>query len=52
MRSNIVVYLDAIAPFKRMLKLGLITPEEYIKIEEKLYQKYGLNSSSIYRQIT
>ena len=42
-------YKSAMEQAKAMLNKGLITIEEYAIIDTKIAEKYGLNSSTIYR---
>lgn len=49
MSSNIIDYINAMVQAKRMYKMGLINDEEYLIIEDKMAEKYGLNSLSLYR---
>jgi hypothetical protein len=49
--ENILNYKTAVAVFKKWLRDGLINASEFSAIETKTAEKYGLNSSSIYRTI-
>jgi len=49
MKQNTINYLNAMAQAKLMLKNGIITEKEYLKIEQKMAQKYSLNLLSLYR---
>ena len=46
---QILLYRTTMAAVKEMLKKGLISAEEYAIIDTKIAEKYGLNSSTIYR---
>lgn len=46
---QILLYRSTMAAVKIMLDQGLISPEEYAIIDTKIAEKYGLNSSTIYR---
>ena len=49
MKRNEIDYLNAIAQAKAMLKRRLINEKEYLKIEQRMAQKYSLNNLSLYR---
>ena len=49
-RSRLERYLAAIFQAKRMLSMGILTPEDYAKIDTKMAEKYGISSCSIYRE--
>ncbi len=49
MKDNEIKYMNSIAQAKIMLQKGIITSEEFLKIEEKLAAKYSLNKLSTYR---
>lgn len=49
MNDNEIKYLNAMAQARSMIKQGLITEKEFIKIESKMAEKYSLNELSIYR---
>lgn len=46
---QILLYRTTMAAVKNMLEKGLISAEEYAIIDTKFAEKYGLNSSTIYR---
>lgn len=46
---QILLYRSTMAAVKIMLDQGLISPEEYAIIDTIIAEKYGLNSSTIYR---
>ena len=43
-------YKTSLKQAKTMLERGLISADDYAKIDTKLAQKYGINSCSIYAQ--
>lgn len=47
--SKIRLYKNTMAWVKLLLKNGTISDEEYAIIDTKIAEKYGLNSSIIYR---
>ena len=49
-RSRLERYLAAMSQAKRMLSMGILTPEDYAKIDTKIAEKYDISSCSIYRQ--
>lgn len=49
-RSRLERYLSAMLQAKRMLSMGILTPEDYAKIDTRMAKKYGISSCSIYRQ--
>ena len=49
MYDNLVGYRLAMTMAKSMLSQGVITVDEFIKIETKLCEKYCINLSSIFR---
>ena len=49
MNQNEINYLNAITQAKQMLSKGIITREEYLKIEDKMAKKYNLGKTSLYR---
>ena len=48
-REQIRNYRQAMSLAKSMLERGIITAEEYAKIDKIMTKKYGVNSSTIYR---
>ncbi|MBQ7293150.1 MAG: hypothetical protein IJW79_05355 [Clostridia bacterium] len=50
--QNILMYKLAMSMADDMLKRGIITPEEHGLIEQKMCEKFSINSSSIYRNMT
>lgn len=49
MKQNEIDYLNAITQAKSMLSKGMITSEEYLKIEGRMATKYNLEKTSLYR---
>lgn len=49
MKQNEIDYLNAITQAKSMLSKGIITFEEYLKIEDRMATKYNLAKTSLYR---
>ena len=43
-------YKAAMAVFRKWLEGGLISPGSFAEIEAAIAEKYGLSSSSIYRE--
>ena len=50
-RSNLEQYLLSIQPAKSMKDEGIITHQEYLKIELFLAEKYCIKKGNLYRQI-
>lgn len=48
---KIQAYQSAMAQAKMMLVNGIISHTDIVSIEDKLAEKYGLKSGSIYREI-
>lgn len=49
MKQDEINYLNAMTQAKGMLSKGMITPEEYLKIEGRMAKKYNLGKTSLYR---
>lgn len=49
MSQDEINYLNAITQAKNMLSKGIITWEEYLKIEDRMAKKYNLPKTSLYR---
>lgn len=49
MNQNEINYLNVITQAKQMLSKGIISWEDYLKIEEKMAKKYNLGKTSLYR---
>ena len=50
-RNRLESYLASVHHAKRMLAMGILTPEDYAKIDTITAEKYGISSCSIYRGI-
>lgn len=50
-RQRIVDYEQSMYTARSMLKRGLISKEEYVKIDTIIAQKYGVSLCSIFRKI-
>ena len=50
-RANLESYLASMLQAKKMLSQGVLTPEDYIKIDTIIAEKYGISSCSLYRGI-
>ena len=50
-RARLESYLASMLQAKRMLAMGILTPEDYAKIDTIIAKKYGLSSCSLYRGI-
>ena len=51
MNKDIIGYCSAIAQARRMLKMGIISMDDYEKIDHVLLEKYNLSLSSLYRDM-
>lgn len=49
MNSNVIEYINTMIQAKRMLSKKIINDDDYIRIENKIVEKYCLNSLSLYR---
>lgn len=49
MKQDEINYLNAMTQAKSMLSKGMITLEEYLKIEGRMAKKYNLEKTSLYR---
>ena len=47
--NSVLEYELAISVLSQLLESGLITKEEYDKLEKKIAKKFGLKDKSIYR---
>ena len=47
--EKIKAYRTVMSIIREMLNLGIITPKDYSIIDTKTAEKYGLNSSTIFR---
>lgn len=52
MDKDIIGYCSAIAQAKRMVQLGLISPEDYAKVDAVFLEKYSLKKGSLYRDFS
>ena len=50
-RTKLEAYLASMLQAKRMLSMGILTPEDYTKIDTIMANKYGISSCSLYRGI-
>ena len=50
-RTRLENYLASTLQAKRMLSLGIITPEDYAIIDTMQREKFGISSCSLYRGI-
>ena len=50
-RAKLEDYLASMLQAKRMLAMGILTPEDYAKIDTIIAKKYGIYSCSLYRGI-
>ena len=50
-RSKLENYLASMLQAKRMLSLGIITPEDYAIIDTMQREEFGISSCSLYRGI-
>ena len=50
-RAKLEDYLASMLQAKRMLSMGILTPEDYAKIDTIIAKKYGISSCSLYRGI-
>ena len=50
-RVRLESYLASMLQAKRMLAMGIFTPEDYAKIDTIIAKKYGISSCSLYRGI-
>ena len=50
-RERLEQYLASMLQAKQMLSMGILTPEDYAKIDIIMAEKYGISSCSLYRGI-
>ena len=50
-RANLESYLASMIQAKKMLSQGVISSDDYIKIDTIIAEKYGISSCSLYRGI-
>ena len=48
-KVKLISYRQTMSVTKAMLERGIITAEEYNKIDKIMTNKYGINSSTIFR---
>ena len=46
----LIGYKSAMAQAKIMVERGLLTPAEYVAIETKMCERFGINFRSLYRE--
>lgn len=51
MPEKVIDYKISVAVFRNFLKMGLMTPDEFVQAERILAEKYGLSLCSIFREI-
>ena len=51
MNKDIIGYCSAIAQARKMLKMGIISLDDYERIDHVLLEKYKLSLSSLYRDM-
>ena len=51
MPENMIAYKISVAVFRNFLKMGLMTANEFVQVEQILAEKYGLSLCSIFREI-
>lgn len=49
MNGNLLDYVSAMGLAKRMMKEGIIDFDDYLRIEERMADRYGIEKSSVYR---
>ena len=50
-RLKLENYLASMLQAKRMLTMGILSPDDYIQIDTMMAKKYGISSCSLYRGI-
>ncbi len=50
-RAKLESYLASMLQAKKMLSMGILTREDYAKIDTIIAKKYGISSCSLYRGI-
>ena len=50
-RSKLESYLASMMQAKKMLSQGIVSSDDYIKIDTIIAEKYGISSCSLYRGI-
>ena len=51
MPENVIAYKISVSVFRNFLKMGLMTANEFVQVEQILAEKYGLSLCSIFREI-
>ena len=51
-RNKLESYLASMLQAKKMLSMGILTPDNYAVIDTIIADKYGVSSCSIYRVLT
>lgn len=49
MSDSVINYTNAMAQARLLVIQGIISKDEYLKIESRMAQKYSLNTLSLYR---
>jgi len=49
-QEEVISYKTSVSIFKKWLREGVITADDYSVIETKIAEKYSLSSGSIYRE--
>lgn len=50
-RTRLEQYLASMLQMKKMFSMGILTPDDYAKMDTILAEKYGISSCSLYRGI-
>lgn len=50
-RTRLEQYLTSMLQMKKMLSMGILTPDDYAQMDTILAEKYGISSCSLYRGI-
>lgn len=50
-RTRLEQYLASMLQMKKMLSMGILTRDDYAKMDTILAEKYGISSCSLYRGI-
>ena len=50
-RAKLEAYLASMLQAKRMLAMGVLTPDDYARIDTMIAEKYDVSSCSLYRGI-
>lgn len=50
-RTRLEQYLASMLQMKKMLSMGILTPDDYAQMDTILSEKYGISSCSLYRGI-